>query len=218
MLESNTKSEKPYLCLLVLSEVSMKGSQQKGLHSLSILRLDVALSQPLIAALVLDIGIGRGSYRHSPHSTATFTSTSSKSFGPPPTLHSVHHIRKPAMPLYARTEKRLKRKEREDELGITAVKDAMKENGELGDSDSDEDEEDDEEDEEDGGISGESSDEDNDVDDDDDEEDEEEVEEDEEEEEEDGVADETASEAGTDSQLLLKWMGAYTHPQHSLYQ
>ena len=52
------------------------------------------------------------------------------------------------MPLYARTEKRLKRKEREDELGITAVKAAMKENGELEDGDSDSD---------DGSISGESS-------------------------------------------------------------
>jgi hypothetical protein len=73
------------------------------------------------------------------------------------------------MPLYARTEKRLKRKEREDELGITAIKDAMKENGELEEgSDSDNS---DEEDEDDGGISGESSDEDNDVDDDDEEED-----------------------------------------------
>lgn len=42
------------------------------------------------------------------------------------------------MPLYARTEKRIRRKEREDKLGITAVKDAMKENGELeGSSDED---------------------------------------------------------------------------------
>jgi hypothetical protein len=59
----------------------------------------------------------------------------------------LHH--KPTMPLYARTEKRLKRKEREDELGITAVKAAMKEAGELEDGDSDSDEG--------GSISGESS-------------------------------------------------------------
>jgi hypothetical protein len=99
------------------------------------------------------------------------------------------------MPLYARTEKRLKRKEREDELGITAIKDAMKENGELEEgSDSDNS---DEEDEDDGGISGESSDEDNDVDDDDEEEDEDE-EDDEEEEGEVAAGDESASEAGSD--------------------
>lgn len=104
------------------------------------------------------------------------------------------------MPLYARTEKRLKRKEREDELGITALKDAMKENGELGSDSDEDDEEDEDEDEDDGGISGESSDEDNDVDEDD--EDEEEGGDDDDEEEEDGVADGSASEAGSDCELM----------------
>jgi hypothetical protein len=102
------------------------------------------------------------------------------------------------MPLYARTEKRLKRKEREDELGITAIKDAMKENGELEEG-SDSDNSDSGEDEDDGGISGESSDEDNDVDEDEDEDDEDE--EDDEEEGEEGAGDESASEAGSDCKL-----------------
>jgi hypothetical protein len=69
-----------------------------------------------------------------------------------PSPYTVHHTylhHHPTMPLYARTEKRLKRKEREDELGITAVKAAMKEAGELEDGDSDSDEG--------GSISGESS-------------------------------------------------------------
>jgi len=105
------------------------------------------------------------------------------------------------MPLYARTEKRLKRKEREDELGITAIKDAMKENGELEEgSDSDNSDEEDE-DEDDGGISGESSDEDNDVDDDEDEEEED----NDEEEGEEGAADESVSEAGSDCEYFA-WM------------
>jgi len=121
------------------------------------------------------------------------------------------------MPLYARTEKRLKRKEREDELGITAIKDAMKENGELGDSDSDDG----------GSVSGESSDEDDDVEEDDEEEDGDDDEEegdgedddvDEEEEEEDVVADETASEAGSDCQFIPSRGGVLAEPQRSLYR
>jgi hypothetical protein len=118
------------------------------------------------------------------------------------------------MPLYARTEKRLKRKEREDELGITAIKDAMKENGELEEgSDSDNS---DEEDEDDGGISGESSDEDNDVDEED--EDDEEEEDDDEEEGEEGAGDESASETGSDCKLSHTYVKCSTDIQHSLYQ
>lgn len=67
------------------------------------------------------------------------------------------------MPLYARTEKRIKKKEREDELGITAVKDALREQGELEGSDDDEgdlsDESDSESDDEDGDEEGEEEDE-----------------------------------------------------------
>jgi hypothetical protein len=122
------------------------------------------------------------------------------------------------MPLYARTEKRLKRKEREDELGITAVKQAMKEAGELDsasgseeDSDFDEDE-----DESDSGVSGESSDEDE------DEDGEEEEEEGSGEEEEDGD-EEMASEADSDGQSYFLCLAPFevsrwTDVQRSHYQ
>lgn len=95
------------------------------------------------------------------------------------------------MPLYARTEKRLKRKEREDELGITAVKQAMKEAGEL-DSASGSEEDSDFDDESDSGVSGESSDE--------DEEEEEEGEEGSGGEEDEDEDEEMASEADSDGQ------------------